>query len=53
VLPPASPATTARGGVALFLGSVSVTLFNEILNQKSEVVCTVEVIALLATRAEG
>jgi acyl dehydratase len=30
-----------------------VTLFNEILNQRSEVVCTVEVIALLATRAEG
>ena len=31
----------------------AVTLFNEILNQRSEVVCTVEVIALLATRAEG
>jgi acyl dehydratase len=30
-----------------------VTLFNEILNQRSEVVCTVEVIVLLATRAEG
>jgi acyl dehydratase len=28
----------------------AVTLFNEILNQRSEVVCTVEVIALLATR---
>ena len=31
----------------------AVTLFNEILNQRSEVVCTVEVIALLATRAKG
>ena len=31
----------------------AVTLFNEILNQRSEVVCTVEVVALLATRAEG
>lgn len=30
-----------------------VTLFNEILNQRSEVVCTAEVTALLATRAEG
>jgi acyl dehydratase len=30
-----------------------VTLFNEILNQRSEAVCTVEVTALLATRAEG
>jgi hypothetical protein len=30
-----------------------VTLFNEILNQRSEVVCIVEVIALLATRAEA
>jgi acyl dehydratase len=28
-----------------------ITLFHEILNQRSEVVCTVEVIALLATRA--
>ena len=27
------------------------TLFSEVLNQRSEVVCTVEVIALLATRA--
>ena len=31
----------------------TVTLFNEILNQRSEVVCTVEVMVLLATRAEG
>jgi len=31
----------------------AVTLFNEILNQRSEVVCTVEVMALLATRAAG
>ncbi len=30
-----------------------VTLFNEILNQRSEVVCTVEVMVLLATRAEA
>ena len=30
----------------------AVTLFNELLNQRSEVVCTVEVTALLATRAE-
>jgi acyl dehydratase len=30
-----------------------VTLFNEILNQRSDVVCTVEVKVLLATRAEG
>jgi len=34
-------------------GRGAVTLFNEILNQRSEVVCTVEVIALLAARAEG
>src|SRR5207249_8774158 len=31
----------------------AVTLFNEILDRKSVVVCTVEVIVLLATRAEG
>ncbi len=31
----------------------AVTLFNEILNQRSEVVCTVEVIVLLASRPEG
>jgi len=30
----------------------AVTLFNEILNQRSQVVCTVEVIALLAARAK-
>lgn len=30
----------------------AVTLFNEIVNQRAEVVCTVEVIALLATRGE-
>ena len=30
-----------------------ITLFHEILNQRSEVVCTVEVIALLATRTGG
>jgi hypothetical protein len=34
-------------------GRGAVTLFNEILNQRSEVVCTVEVIVLLATRAES
>ncbi len=34
-------------------GRGMVTLFNEILNQRSEIVCTVEVTALLATRAEG
>ena len=34
-------------------GRGAVTLFNEILNQRSEVVCTVEVIVLLATRVEG
>jgi len=34
-------------------GRGAVTLFNEILNQRSEGVCTVEVIALLATRVEG
>jgi acyl dehydratase len=34
-------------------GRGAVTLFNEILNQRSEVVCTVEVMVLLATRAEG
>ena len=31
----------------------AVTLFNEILNQRSEVVCTVEGIVLLASRPEG
>lgn len=30
-----------------------ITLFHEILNQRSEIVCTVEVIVLVATRAEG
>jgi acyl dehydratase len=30
-----------------------ITLFHEILNQRSEAVCTVEVIAFLATRAQG
>ena len=30
-----------------------ITLFHEILNQRSEAVCTVEVVALLATRTEG
>lgn len=30
-----------------------VTLFNEILNQRSEIVCAVEVMVLLAARAEG
>ena len=34
-------------------GQGLVTLFNEILNQRSEVVCTVEVMALVATRAHG
>jgi hypothetical protein len=34
-------------------GQGAVTLFNEIMNQRSEVVCNVEVIALLAIRAEG
>jgi acyl dehydratase len=34
-------------------GRGAVTLFNEILNQRSEVVCTVEVMVLLATRAES
>jgi acyl dehydratase len=34
-------------------GQGAVTLFNEIMNQRSELVCNVEVIALLATRAEG
>ena len=34
-------------------GRGAITLVNEILNQRSETVCTVEVIALLATRAEG
>jgi acyl dehydratase len=30
-----------------------ITLFHEVLNQRSEVACTVEVVALLATRTEG
>lgn len=34
-------------------GRGAVTLFNEILNQRSEVVCTVEVMVLLATRADS
>lgn len=34
-------------------GRGRVTLFNEILNQRSEVVCTVEVAALMAARKEG
>jgi len=34
-------------------GQGLVTLFNEILNQRSEVVCTVEVMVLVATRADG
>ena len=34
-------------------GRGMVTLFNEILNQRSEVVCIFEVTALLATRVEG
>jgi acyl dehydratase len=31
----------------------AVTLANEILNQRSEVVCTVEVIALMSRMAQG
>lgn len=34
-------------------GQGAVTLFSEFLNQRSEVVFTVEVMVLLATRAEG
>jgi len=34
-------------------GRGMVTLLNEILNQRSEVVCIVEVMALMATRAAG
>lgn len=34
-------------------GQGMVTLFNEILNQRSEVVCTVEVLVLLAARVES
>ena len=34
-------------------GQGVVTLFNELLNQRSEIVCTVEVMVLLATRAES
>jgi len=34
-------------------GQGVVTLFNEILNRRSEVVCTVEVMVLMASRSEG
>jgi acyl dehydratase len=34
-------------------GQGMVTLFNELLNQRSEVVCTVEVMVLMATRPDG
>ena len=34
-------------------GQGMVTLFNELLNQRSEVVCSVEVIVLLATRTDS
>ena len=57
---PVRPADTLRVRVTVKdkrlwvkAGQGLVTLFNELLNQRSEVVCTVEVMVLLATRTEG
>ena len=57
---PVRPADTLRAKVTvkdkrpwIKAGQGVATLFNEILNQRSEVVCTVEVMVLLATRPEG
>ena len=54
---PVRPADTLRARVTvrdkrpwIKRGQGAVTLFNEILNQRSEIVCTVEVTALMATR---